>query len=71
MYVCKVAILANGSRIRPGTVVGEEIANLVKDRSKYFDPVTKAAQKKTTDEPMTVSDIAMQRQYKPSFKTKE
>ena len=79
-YVCIKPILIGADRIRLGDVVGEEAFKVPTRKDKagkvvscgadYFDSVDK--KKVTADEPMTISDIARARQYKPAaFKKKE
>ena len=79
-YVCIKPILVGVERIRIGDVVGEEVFKIPTKKDKagkpalcgadYFEPADK--KKVTVDEPMTISDIARARQYKPAaFKKKE
>ena len=79
-YVCIKPILIGVERIRVGDVVGEEMFKVPTRKDKngkvapagadYFEPADK--KKVTVDEPMTISDIARARQYKPAaFKKKE
>ena len=79
-YVCIKPILIGVERIRQGDTVGEEVFKIPTKKGKdgkpvpcgadYFEPAGKHVA--TVDEPMTVSDIARARQYKPaSFKKKE
>lgn len=78
MYVCVKPILLGAQRIRVGDVVGEETFKLMVKKvdgkvipcgADYFEPAGK--KKVTVDEPMTVSDIARARQYKPAAFKKE
>lgn len=78
-YVCIKPILIGVERIRVGDVVGEDVFKVPTKKQNgkpvpcgadYFEPADK--KKVTVDEPMTISDIARARQYKPAaFKKKE
>ena len=78
MYVCIKPILLGAQRIRVGDVVDEETFKMMTKKingktvpcgADYFEP--QGMKKPTVDEPMTVSDIARARQYKPAaFKKK-
>lgn len=63
MFECTIPVLINGRRIRAGEMVDDSTVKELKEvAARHFAQVTKP--KDTTEQPLTVSDIAMQRQYK-------
>jgi len=61
-YECIKPLLVDGVRIRLGEFVSEEIAALNK---KHFADADSIPEPEYDDRPMSISDIAKQKQYKP------